>query len=1237
MTNDMFKKEYPIVGSGDNPPLLFSSFQPRMMHRGNWLHYFIDRDMSPYLDFNTDLTEFTILEDGKHKLKLNKYYPIKATHKYLAKVHNVSTYLIIAEMLKKGKHLKIANEYVLKGASPKEKGMMYYKEESGGQFILRCPHSRKESESYSPDLPFFEDGDFIDIDILEKDLYETTKEAILTAIFNMTYSLINNIWDSKTDNPNPKPSASKSQKLMVYGKAQTKWFINKVNPFFEDILMDDVHTYANVLTAIEIKTNYPVFETSAKTYKQIYLDFNGSYSFFTNDIVKTWIQSNRASIKGCYMMGGVETHEAPHTISMYSVKRYSCATVNQVYHPDGTKQLFNFLKETQIPLICCTNNAINQKESIWDIGGKDVEIEAVSVVQLFRKISHLIPDNKTLLKMIFAYYADGGKPMKLFDVPVAIALAYDVLGKTPVTTSKKLLYCDYGVTLVYDASITEFQKPLQEYLNHLTEKWHPFVAEAMQDEFNFFQNALKSNQINECACESIDLDSLKDLQTIANDLGITNTIYGKVDSLESIIIKDPKSIPEDIINDLTAFKLYFFSDEEGGNPFKVELGNNNNDSNLKDFTITNGIITNTADNVKVVFLGDVQDNSKYNIRLLQSFVNLHDKKKAILIAGNRDINKLRLADEHFLIYKGNPAIHLQQNATFTEHINKLFNNQSNLTFKWKMEHLVPDVLDKYNTKSGVVHFDRDIASRVKQSYLDTFAAFNIDTSKRFADPPPFAQHPNVEKVNMTINRISAMEFIYDELVELQVIDEQEVERQAINIKTEKPNDEYKAIAVALFNMIASRKWAEDVLSKLTYTDINNDISDMNTFSGLYLKYLEASNLAYVFKHQDKYGLISHAGLNRFDTLITDDLGFSEEVTRYYSYLIQDKKSTLDPINTVSIAVVVKNLNEKMRSTLAVQNENYSEMFRKSPDIVRLIHMSAQSKYHHNQIDHTYLHHALSPVVGFNLPRVSAKNTRSATKTTMTIGGSGARAKARPYTTNPQSNSKTITYHIYGHQPRGLVPSVYKVGDTYHICMDVSKIEGQTNSNSYALFCLSNVTDSEPTFLGKIDYAKLKQQFSKQDGSNTVLFSNSDEINTSENIEAFMCYNISLEKLASHQQEDKTLAITYGHRYNLSNDKMYTSSTHKVDVNLSMTNTKNYTVKFYTRRDKGDLNVNPQSQHSLVYYSQFIGATPFPIYSTYIVVHSHTADDTSALRDKNKTENSYLEQKHDNMIDFILPK
>ena len=116
-----------------------------------------------------------------------------------------------------------------------------------------------------------------------------------------------------------------------------------------------------------------------------------------------------------------------------------------------------------------------------------------------------------------------------------------------------------------------------------------------------------------------------------------------------------------------ALKLFFFSDEEGGAPFPIfstPTGSVLPVSGPKDAVLdtldasfkfeqvgANGtsIISGIKENVAFAFLGDLTDRSPYDIRITRNMIKMKEDPanngKVILIGGNRDFNKVRVADE----------------------------------------------------------------------------------------------------------------------------------------------------------------------------------------------------------------------------------------------------------------------------------------------------------------------------------------------------------------------------------------------------------------------------------------------------------------------------------------------------------------------------------------------------------------------------------------------------------------
>jgi hypothetical protein len=105
--------------------------------------------------------------------------------------------------------------------------------------------------------------------------------------------------------------------------------------------------------------------------------------------------------------------------------------------------------------------------------------------------------------------------------------------------------------------------------------------------------------------------------------------------------------------------VWFFSDEEGGNPFRF----NEDEGRLVDdnkgipelmnsaFEMAEpGFITGLKGETGLAFLGDLVDNERYSLRLLQTMITLkaNHGNRVLLIGGNRDFNKIRIGFELFL-------------------------------------------------------------------------------------------------------------------------------------------------------------------------------------------------------------------------------------------------------------------------------------------------------------------------------------------------------------------------------------------------------------------------------------------------------------------------------------------------------------------------------------------------------------------------------------------------------------
>ena len=102
--------------------------------------------------------------------------------------------------------------------------------------------------------------------------------------------------------------------------------------------------------------------------------------------------------------------------------------------------------------------------------------------------------------------------------------------------------------------------------------------------------------------------------------------------------------------------FHFFSDEEGMAPFKTGFYHAELDGYLE---FEDGIISGVKrEDDKLVFLGDLIDHGPKELLLLNTMIRLHDENKAVLIAGNRDVNKIRMGWELQIVTTTGDAVDL---------------------------------------------------------------------------------------------------------------------------------------------------------------------------------------------------------------------------------------------------------------------------------------------------------------------------------------------------------------------------------------------------------------------------------------------------------------------------------------------------------------------------------------------------------------------------------------------------
>lgn len=1226
-----YGEEYDVVSSGDSPGLLFQAFQNKKIHRGNWLQFYKDKEMTKYITFNSELEclcQPRLDEEGNilgQYLKLTEnHYPI---HKfvevmggqipYTGRNSGIYTYIKIVHMLKCGRAFK------------KEK-------------ISSNPNGM---ERITEDVVMSSEEDaFLKPNPKVAKLYKDTRNAILDAIYNMTCAMVKAIWSDKG-------------KVFIVGKNEKgDYNINRVNPFFIDFLSDDVETYANVIKPLtdDEKSKLLTTPPNIEPYRRIAIDFNGSFAFYSRfeDYMKSIIASEK--LIGVYVMGGVESKESPKTLNMYNIVRLSSATMNQVYHPKNTFKFFQELKlqssaiptaenansqpiKTQkasktIHLELVTNNAINQPDSLFDVLGKDSEIESASIANLFKTSdgkshSNWIAKNLTLLHIIFMYYAKEAKPIKLYDVPVAMKLAHDIgLDEKDLTaraSATHTLYYDkkYSCNIVGD---NKSSNHIEEYCSHLAEKYHPLFHEVIKFECETLLKPKPEIKLTNIQCTVTDLTSAPITKYLMP--GVTNPMKGfevvadEVNSMFSsqhtVLSTDDMVIPKKTTDGFYQFgsrATIIFSDEEGAAPFKqIHNGADIPKGLFNEEGYVNG--TFNLQHHNLIFLGDVQDNARHNIRLMKAFWNLktNNTHKVILIAGNRDVNKLRMADEYFLEVKigkeYKPALLLKNEKTGKTHTT--FNDlviavakkmettmdkhtkvayakrqESEIRFRFKPKELIANTMDvKAFTVKHHELLERDFEERVKRMYTDTFGAFRVENIVKPENGERIVKTHGkpgfIPETKLTQERIkmfnstgtSTANLLFDELKLILG-----VEHDAC-----KPSW-YPLLVCALFNMLASWNWNNDDVPQ-----------DAQPYIGLYYKYLSVCDVCAVFERDvdstKEYGFVSHAGMGSFESILSDELGYSYEVSELCKVLSIDLNqetqsggkrkprkqkggATID--HNASLISISQQYKEKLINkivpcfkTIISFNSYKSEehkMARTEPLIRQLIHMSTYAKYLFENVGEqpSVYHHALSPIVGYRFPRGYPKNKSTfANDEPMPLGSKGGgkfdymTAPTKFYNRKVAPGAVNVKWNIYGHQPRGVIPSVYESAGTYHICMDVSKIEDQTNDESYAILLL---TQSEDKFIGRIEFKAV----------NVIHPTDKDIIKSSTVI-----YDKAVRDLCTEQKVPVQVTNTF---------------TVNVLNNITIPNNSFVVNSYYSIKQI----MIGEKTYDLVFYGDFLGAAPWP--------------------------------------------
>lgn len=248
--------------------------------------------------------------------------------------------------------------------------------------------------------------------------------------------------------------------------------VNSMNPFSAPKLKNELFVYASAVRDMKFSSNrstryeeHSIFDSDfteihsgvgafVGSFEKVYMDFNGSMAFYDDFWGKILAKSaTDKKLKAVVMMGGVFTDTTPMTMPAMPgvLNRLSCATMNQLYHPDRTGRFFQMLNANKIAVITVANNDVGdittyippKKETKTDAGWQDF----LQSNGLTSRFLHTIAS---------AYYnATYSPPRKPFDYYTALVMQRILCMETTSYTNKTMHFNSvFGATLISKGGVS---------------------------------------------------------------------------------------------------------------------------------------------------------------------------------------------------------------------------------------------------------------------------------------------------------------------------------------------------------------------------------------------------------------------------------------------------------------------------------------------------------------------------------------------------------------------------------------------------------------------------------------------------------------------------------------------------------------------------------------------------------------------------------------------------------------
>lgn len=485
-------------------------------------------------------------------------------------------------------------------------------------------------------------------------------------------------------------------------------------------------------------------------------------------------------------------------------------------------------------------------------------------------------------------------------------------------------------------------------------------------------------------------------------------------------------------------KFICFSDEEGGAPFTFKddedllqsvTDNQQNKTVVKElvessFDCEDGMLTTIKSDTAVGFLGDLLDNNDKSIRVLKKMITLKTQNvtSVILIGGNRDFNKVRMGIECYM-------------TSIEDDLLPWYKSDSEMYATPKA------FIDSLKT----IEFKYRVATKDQIDYL-TFGDYDFGSLSRFKE--------------MTKTLGFVPDNFYNEMKAL-----------FPDLKDSSP------LVVDRFScamqMILSFEWDAGAIPTF-----------FHDYIGLYTKYIKLCHVCALFKINDKYGFMSHAGYVH----LTSPLGLDPtKITNTDALLSIMDKSENEKIILLSQLSTLKD----------ATNQPYTQNLNLHSKIAKFVQLTAPAI-----CDGKSCGYEFAPIITQSA-RTSQKDYLKEIKLKIKGGSWKHEDEKSQGSVKVSKGDEVISYNIYGHQPTCFFPTSNKTGETYHICLDVSKTDSDPNASysnnfSFALFIIEKQISSIK-FIGRTTLIKGNNLKNNYDIDKTThLYYNVDIVDTFNN-------------------------------------------------------------------------------------------------------------------------------------------